>query len=68
MYVLVGACTLCIRYLTDNGILVSISLVHSPNCSLNTTDFTEPILITLHHINSSYTQPSCGVLDENQGR
>ena len=24
MYVLVGACTLCIRYLTDNGRLVSL--------------------------------------------
>ena len=51
-----------------NSMVVSISLSSNDNCTLNTTHFNDSIIITLHHINSSYTQPSCAVLNEEEER
>lgn len=46
-----------------NSVIISATLF-SPNCTLDTDNLTEPIQITLHHINDSLDDPTCSFLDQ----
>ena len=48
-----------------NSIIISASL-YSPNCTLNTTDLSRPVQITLHHVNQSLDDPTCSFLDDKR--
>ena len=50
-----------------NSVIISATL-YSPNCTLNTDNLTEPIQITLHHINDSLDDPTCSFLDQEEER
>lgn len=53
--------------ITVNSIVITAS-VYSSNCSLNNTRFTEPVRITLHHVNANLDDPTCSFLDPANDR